>query len=269
MPGVKADATVAEVARPRGRASGTTPDGAPRRKLAALVREQLLADIWSGRWKPGDHLPTEVELMAHFGVSRAPIREAMQSLDLLGIVDISPRRGAIVQALPVESVVDLAILSGVMDRERSVADLFEFRDAMESRIAELCAANASRAQIDAIREIVQENADAVARGRHDEAQQIDVRFHAAIAEASGNLVFKAVAKALSGLLAELRRSTGGIPGAAEASFAEHEEMFAAIERRNGPAARRATERHIRNSRARYESARREAARQAAPIEPGA
>src|SRR4051794_6320888 len=85
----------------------------PRRpKLATGVREQLLADIRSGRWRPGDRLPTEIELMARFGVSRAPIREAMQSLHLLGIVDISPRRGAIVRALPVEAVIDMAILSG-------------------------------------------------------------------------------------------------------------------------------------------------------------
>src|SRR5687768_10437118 len=77
---------------------------ARRAKLATVVREHLLADIRSGRWRPGDRLPTELELMANFGVSRAPIREAMQSLHLLGIVDISPRRGAVVRALPMESV---------------------------------------------------------------------------------------------------------------------------------------------------------------------
>lgn len=257
MPSARAHATVEEPRVTTDRVSRSTRDGVPRRKLATLVREQLLAEMWSGRWRPGDHLPTEVELMAHFGVSRAPIREAMQSLHLLGIVDISPRRGAIVRALPVESVIDLAILSGMMDRERSIADLFEFRDAMESRIAELCAANASGAQIKVIRGILSENGEAVARGRRDLAQEIDVRFHAAIAEASANLVFKAVAKALSSLLVELRRTTGGIPGASEASYDEHREIFAALQRRDGPSARRASERHIRNARARYEAAQRE------------
>ena len=134
------------LARPHGRRAGP--------KLATVVREHILADIRSGRWMPGDRMPTEIELMARFGVSRAPIREAMQSLHLLGIVDISPRRGATVQALPVASVIDLAILSGAMDRERSVEAVFEFRDAMDAAIGELAAANASDAEIETLRAIL-------------------------------------------------------------------------------------------------------------------
>jgi GntR family transcriptional repressor for pyruvate dehydrogenase complex len=238
--------------------------GARRPKLATVVREHILADIRAGRWRPGDRIPTELELMARFGVSRAPIREAMQSLHLLGIVDISPRRGATVRALPVESVVDLAILSGAMGPERSVNAVFEFRDAMESAIGELTAANATDAQIEGLRAILAENAAAIARVDRVEAGKIDVRFHAAIAEASGNIVFQAVAQALSGLLVEFRRMTGGIPGAAEASFEEHEEIFRALAAHDGPAARRASERHIRNTRARYESAHRHAMAGEAP-----
>lgn len=241
-PATESDAAV-DVARPR------------RAKLATAVREQLLADIRAGRSLPGDRMPTELELMAKFGVSRAPIREAMQSLHLLGIVDISPRRGATVRALPVASVVDLAILSGTMDRERSVKAVFEFRDAMDSAIGELAASNATRDQIEKLLEILGENGDAVARGDRIEAQSIDVRFHAAIAEASGNIVFRAVADAVGGLLVEFRRMTGIIPGAAEASFEEHREIFSALAAHDGPAARRASERHIRNTRARYELAR--------------
>jgi GntR family transcriptional repressor for pyruvate dehydrogenase complex len=224
---------------------------ARRPKLATVVRENLLGDIRAGRWGPGDRIPTEVELMARFGVSRAPIREAMQSLHLLGIVDISPRRGATVRALPMASVIDLAILSGAMDREGSVKAVFEFRDAMDSAIGELAAANVTDAQIEGLRAILAENGAAVARGDLPEARSVDVRFHAAIAEASGNLVFQAVAQAVSGLLREFRRMTGGIPGAAEASYGEHEEIYRALLARDGPAARRASERHIRNTRARY------------------
>ena len=70
-------------------------------------------------------------------------------------------------------------------------------------------------------------------------------------------MFQAVAHAVSGLLVEFRRMTGGIPGAAEASLGEHREIFDALARHDVVAARRASERHIRNTRARYESARRE------------
>lgn len=224
------------------------------RNLAVRVREELLAEIWAGRWRPGDQIPTEIELMARFGVSRTPIREAMQSLHLIGIVDTSPRRGSIVRALPLESVVNLAILSGIMDREQPIADVFEFREAIESAAAEAFARSASNEQIQSLRAIVGENEAAVARGDAAEAQRIDVQFHAAITEASGNAVIQAVARTINGLLVELRRVTSGIPGAPQAALAEHGEIIRALERRDGPAARRLTERHIRNSRARYEAA---------------
>lgn len=228
--------------------------GRVRPKLAIHVREQILADIFAGRWRPGDRLPTEVEMMASFGVSRAPIREAMQSLHLMGIVDISPRRGATLRALPVESVMDMAILSGSMAGSGRVKDVFEFRDATEGAIAELSSRNATDEQMTRIRDILGENEIAVSEDDFTEAGRVDVRFHAAIAESSGNVVFIAVSAALGGLLVELRRTTGGIPGASAASLLEHREIFAALELRDAPAARRATERHVRNTWARFEQA---------------
>lgn len=193
--------------------------------------------------------------MALFGVSRTPIREAMQSLSLLGVVDIAPRRGAVVKALPLASVVDMAILSGAMAPERSVGDLFDFRFETESATARLAATNATPEQVAAIRVVLRENEAAVRGGDRELARSVDVRFHAAIAEASGNVVFEALAHALNGLLVDLRRITGGIPGASEASYAEHVEILAAIEAHDGIAAQRASEAHIRTTRARFEAAR--------------
>jgi GntR family transcriptional repressor for pyruvate dehydrogenase complex len=220
-------------------------------KLAETVRADLLAKLAAGRWLPGDRLPTEIELMEQYKVSRAPIREAMQSLHLMGIVEISPRRGATVRAIPMRSVVDMAILSSAMTGTDRVTDVFQFRDATESAMAELSAVNADEEQLARILSILEENRAAVARGDRDAAREIDVRFHSAIAEASGNVVFSTVSAALGGLLVELRRTTGGIPGASEASLVEHEEIFRALQRRDSAAARRATERHIRNTQARY------------------
>jgi DNA-binding FadR family transcriptional regulator len=236
---------IGEPPRPRRRVGRLHP------KLAETVRADLLAKLAAGRWRPGDRLPTEIELMEQYKVSRAPIREAMQSLHLMGIVEISPRRGATVRAIPMRSVVDMAILSGAMTGTDRVTDVFQFRDATESAMAELSAVNADEAQLGRIRTILEENRSAVSRGDRDAAREIDVRFHSAIAEASGNVVFSAVSAALGGLLVELRRTTGGIPGASEASLVEHEEIFRALERRDSAAARRATERHIRNTQARY------------------
>ncbi len=229
-----------------------------RQTLASQVRERLLADIWSGRWQPGDHLPTEVEMMALFGVSRTPIREAMQSLDLLGLVDISPRRGATLRALSLESVVGLAILSGSMASPRSVPDVFEFRHAMEGAIAAIAARHATPEQVDGLRQILVENQAAVADEDRDAAREVDIRFHAAIAVASGNVVFQTITHALNGLLVELRRITGGIPGASAASYSEHCVIVDAIAAHDPSASRRAAESHIDQTRRRFESTVRQA-----------
>lgn len=199
--------------------------------------------------------------MRRFEVSRAPVREAMQSLHLLGIVDISPRRGAVLEALPIQSVIDLAILSGVMDRERSIADVFQFRHATEPAMARLAARQASQDELAALRKLIAENAAAVERDDRAAAHHIDVCFHAAIADASGNSVFRAVAAAMNELFIEVRRATGGIPGASQAALDEHRRIMAAIERRDGRSAEGAARAHIRRTQARFQavggSARRE------------
>lgn len=192
-------------------------------------------------------------MMALFGVSRTPIREAMQSLDLLGLVDISPRRGATVRALSLESVVGLAILSGSMASPRSVPDIFEFRHAMEGAIAVLAARHASPEQVDGLREILVENESAVAGGEPGAAREVDIRFHSAIAVASGNVVFQTVTHALNGLLVELRRITGGIPGASAASYGEHRAIVHAIAAHDPMGAQQAAQVHIDHTRRRYES----------------
>jgi GntR family transcriptional repressor for pyruvate dehydrogenase complex len=230
---------------------GDAGDRERRPTLAAMVRGQVLEAMLSGRLKPGDHLPTEPEMMKSFGVSRGPIREAMQSLSLLGIVDVSPRRGAFVRALPVQSVIDLAMLSSVMGRERPVDTIYEFRYGTEPPLAALAAKRITDDQVEELRSIVAANAAAVESGDFAQARLIDVRFHAEIAVSCGNAIFQAVGAALNGLLIELRRTGGSVVGASALSLVEHRQIFEAIARHDPTAAREATEVHILNSQRRY------------------
>jgi GntR family transcriptional repressor for pyruvate dehydrogenase complex len=239
-------------ADPPATAAGAEANGHERRpKLAEMVRTKILEEIWSGRWRPGDRLPTEPEMMKVFGVSRAPIREAMQALLLVGMVDISPRRGAFVRALPVQSVIDLAILSSMMTRDRPIDAVYDFRHGTEGAIAALAARRITDEQREELREIIAENTAAIAIGDLEEARRIDVRFHGSIAIACGNVIFQAVQSALSGLLVDLRQQTGPVVGATSFSLDEHRRIFDAIARGDATAAREATEGHILNSKARY------------------
>ena len=66
--------------------------------LSKTVADDLLARIGRREYKAGDRLPSEHALMAEYGVGRNTIREAMQSLRTLGLVEIRPRLGAKVLA---------------------------------------------------------------------------------------------------------------------------------------------------------------------------
>src|SRR5215813_7376706 len=67
------------------------------RRRQAIV-ESLLADVFNGRLRPGQHLVTQ-QLAERFGVSHTPIREALISLAGIGIIDLLPNRGAVVRAV--------------------------------------------------------------------------------------------------------------------------------------------------------------------------
>ena len=66
----------------------TEPVAIKRRKLSDEVQDRLLTIIHSEKLSPGDSLPSERELMASFGVGRPAIREAMQNLQRMGLVEI-------------------------------------------------------------------------------------------------------------------------------------------------------------------------------------
>jgi GntR family transcriptional repressor for pyruvate dehydrogenase complex len=57
------------------------------RKLYRKIADSIAAEIESGRYKPGDRLPTERELALQYGVSRPSLREAMIALEILGLIE--------------------------------------------------------------------------------------------------------------------------------------------------------------------------------------
>ena len=75
------------------------------RKRADQVRDSLIALIRSGELKDGEKLPTEQQLSAMFGVGRSSIREAVQSLIGLGIIEMRPGRGAYVSRMSLNDLV--------------------------------------------------------------------------------------------------------------------------------------------------------------------
>ena len=165
-----------------------------RRTLPAEVRDRLVQAIRSGQLPPGAQLPSERVLCEDFGVARASVREALQGLLFVGLLERRGNRLHIAETLPEITV------SPTSTRER-VRELFEVRRLIEPRIAGLPAARASPAERVAIRSLAERfNANMPLA----EFRALDREFHWMVADACRNKLF---AELYSKVLDSLFRSS--------------------------------------------------------------
>ncbi|WP_371749177.1 GntR family transcriptional regulator [Streptomyces sp. NBC_00280] len=187
--------------------------------LRDRVYEALLELITTRALQPGQHL-VESELAGHLGVSRQPVREALQRLNTDGWVDLRPAQGAFVHE-PTEAEAD---------------QLLTVRTLLEAEAARLAAANASAPAIAVLEELCAEGERAVAADDVDAAVAMNARLHAKIMELAGNAVLAELAaqvdRRVRWYYTPVARQRG------QQSWIEHRELIAAIADRDE---RRATE----------------------------
>ena len=110
------------------------------------VAEQIQQLIASGALKPGDRLPPERELAAKFGVGRSSLRDAIRTLEVMGIVESRHGSGTVVRDLSTDALV--VPLASVLARKRElVAELLDVRRMIEPALAARAAANATEEEL--------------------------------------------------------------------------------------------------------------------------
>lgn len=140
-----------------------------RRVLRDEIREQLIDDILSGRLKPGTRI-VETRLAQEFGVSQAPVREALRDLELFGFVTSSPFRGTQVREISPEDVVEIYPVRAVLEAVGAYAAATRIDDETLAKLEGLI--GAMRA--------------AAATNDHRAHVDADYAFHQMIIKASGN-----------------------------------------------------------------------------------
>lgn len=207
------------------------------------VRLQIEQAIMHGDFAPGDRLPSERELVETFGVSRVSVREAIRSLEAVGLVQVYQGRGAFVSdrrsrlGEPMARWLDL--------HRDEMLELLAVRGALDEHAAAAAVEHAGAAALAVVREA--EAAFAAAVGREvpmEELVPLDIDLHVAVAEASGNRLLYDLLSDLHHYLNESRYLALAPKGRPQQSAVEHAEIVDAIEARDAPAARLATARHI-------------------------
>ncbi|MEA2244529.1 MAG: GntR family transcriptional regulator, transcriptional repressor for pyruvate dehydrogenase complex, partial [Solirubrobacteraceae bacterium] len=121
------------------------------------VLEQLREAILSGRVRPGERLPNERQLCETFGVGRPTLREALRSLEAVGMIEVRPGKGGGSYAVtPSASILGDALAALVNLRGASLEDLAEFRVDFEGENASWAARRADAGDIGTLEAIVAE-----------------------------------------------------------------------------------------------------------------
>jgi DNA-binding FadR family transcriptional regulator len=208
-----------------------------RQKLSEEVRRQLLDLIKSGSVGLGQPLPSERELMERLGVGRPAIREAMQSLETIGLIEIRHGGRARVAEPSIGRMVDQ--ISETMkhllaNSPASLENLKEARATVEREMARLAARRRSAADLERLTEILAEQLVAI----HDPVRfrTLDGRFHREIASISGNPIFSALIDALFRWLSDFHVDLVSVPGLEQLTLSEHRDILAAIARSDAEAA---------------------------------
>jgi GntR family transcriptional repressor for pyruvate dehydrogenase complex len=207
--------------------------------LVEKVCDQLAKIIRHDQEEDDGWLPTERELSAQLGVSRSVVREAAKRLESQGLVEIQHGIGIkAVDKLHKPLNGSLALL--IPDAEERLRQLNETRMAIEPESARLAAGNATAAQLRTLRRLHHQLIDAPDNARAIEA---DMAFHRALAEASGNLMFRLILDSLAEIGFASRQRTIGRVGKFT-GVEHHAAILEAVERGDAKAAVAAMRHHI-------------------------
>jgi DNA-binding FadR family transcriptional regulator len=204
-----------------------------RRGAVADVLARLQTQITTGEYKRDDRLPSESELCKAFGVSRPVVREALVSLQALGLTASQPGIGTFV----VSDRVRVPLLLG----RYSPRNVREVRRCIEIPAARLSAERRTDRDVGEMAAILARMEDADNPARRN---QLDASFHIAIARSSGNPLIVKLVEDLRSVLEEHSLAAARAPYRRRAAAEEHRAVYDAIVDRDPDAAAAAMEAHL-------------------------
>ena len=217
------------------------------RRLYRQIADQIAALIERGEYGVGQRLPPERDLAKQLGVSRPSVREALIALEVEGYVEVRVGSGVYVLERGAGALPD------PLPADSGPFELIKARWLIEAECAALAAKAATKAQIRAMEEALDQMEDDSRQGTVPLAS--DRLFHLRIAEASGNSALALVVKTLwdqrTGPLFLRLEHHFDTPALWRTAIREHREIVAAIARHDAGAARASMRRHMNQAAKRF------------------
>ena len=154
-------------------------------KVGDQVFQQMKGLIIDGEWVPGDKIPSENELADQFDVSRITVRQALQRLSVMGLIETRLGEGSFVKAINAGDSMN-ALIPTMYLGENSVTEIIEFREIIETECAGLAAKKAVKKDISELRLLWEKMNNCKELSDLKGFAKADLDFHFKIAEITNN-----------------------------------------------------------------------------------
>ena len=198
--------------------------------LRGRVFQKLREDILSGKYKEHEELK-EVAIGEELGVSRTPVREAFRQLELEGLIQIVPNRGAYVTGITA----------------KDVKDIYMIRSLLEGLCARLATEKIAKEQLEEMEENVYLADFHASKGHLDQMAELDNRFHDILYEACDSKMLEHTLRDYHQYVLRVRQKTLATNTRGRASNDEHRQIMEAIKDKDAGRAEQLANRHILNA----------------------
>ncbi len=198
--------------------------------LRGKVFLQLQNDILNGKYQAGDSL-IETRLSEEMGVSRTPIREAIRQLELEGLVQSIPNKGAIVSGISL----------------KDIEDIYTIRMLIEGLAARWAAQNMTPDELNELKEALELEEFYTMKNDYEHVLKFDSRFHDIIFRASKSKPLMHTLSSFHHYVQRARIESMSSPGRAQKALNEHKAILKAIIDRDAEKAERLTTEHVKNA----------------------
>lgn len=198
--------------------------------LRGRVFNRLREDILSGKYEEHEELK-EVAIGEELGVSRTPVREAFRQLELEGLIQIIPNKGAYVTGIT----------------QKDVKDIYMIRSLLEGLCARWATEHITKEQMEEMEENVYLAEFHAQKGHLDQLAELDNRFHDILYEACNSKILEHQLKDFHQYVLRVRKKTLSSINRGPESNKEHEQILEAIKAGNADLAEQLANRHMINA----------------------
>ncbi len=198
--------------------------------LRGRVFHRLREDILSGKYKEGDELK-EVAIGEELGVSRTPVREAFRQLELEGLIQIIPNKGAYVTGIT----------------EKDVKDIYMIRSLLEGLCARWACEHITDEQMEEMEENIYLAKFHAQKGHLEQMAELDNRFHDILYEACNSKMLEHQLKDFHEYVLRVRKKTLSNVNRGPKSNEEHEQIMEAIKAKDADKAEKLANMHMINA----------------------